>query len=316
MKINSMAKKFRPSPTRKPIPRTKHSNQSAEKINKNTSKGLGEPKTGDSKLIVLDESKGLIFENEEALQRYFDPLISEIEQIHNNLRKDTDFNEDDQDKLEPYLEICIDQPSQIWKGSHPQAEFPIYTFVKKIEGELPSFFEIALCYLDEEELVPSFVLYYFATRDESLLKNYCREELVFDASLEGVRTATVEGDALGDGEPLALGLFNSMMVLRSEKDIPQNEFSNYGKYREECIEAPDEIWKKVDTEGHGLVTFIKEYNEEASDSFFYVAVTLEDPQTQVHSLLFSFPTTDSSLVDRYRQGENLQADEVVQESSH
>jgi hypothetical protein len=36
----------------------------------------------------------------------------------------------------------------------------------------------------------------------------------------------------------------------------------------------------------------------------------------VHSLLFSFPTSDTYLLDRYRQGENLQAEEVVQESSH
>lgn len=32
--------------------------------------------------------------------------------------------------------------------------------------------------------------------------------------------------------------------------------------------------------------------------------------------MFSFPTNDESLVDRYRHGENLHAEEVVQESSH
>ncbi|NQZ19758.1 MAG: peptidase, partial [Bdellovibrionales bacterium] len=38
--------------------------------------------------------------------------------------------------------------------------------------------------------------------------------------------------------------------------------------------------------------------------------------TNSHALLFSFPTSDETLVDRYRHGENLQADEVIQESSH
>ncbi|MBO9668798.1 MAG: peptidase, partial [Bdellovibrio sp.] len=66
-----------------------------------------------------------------------------------------------------------------------------------------------------------------------------------------------------------------------------------------------------------LVCFIKEFpDHETAKDLTYIAVTQEDEETNVHSLLFSFPTTDSTLADRYRQGENLQAEEVSQESSH
>jgi len=43
----------------------------------------------------------------------------------------------------------------------------------------------------------------------------------------------------------------------------------------------------------------------------YVVVTQEDDNSNVHALLFSFPTTDKTLVDRYRQGEYLQPEEVA-----
>lgn len=120
-----------------------------------------------------------------------------------------------------------------------------------------------------------------------------------------------------EGDPLAVGLYKAMMKVRTEKDIPQEKFQDFADLREDTIESADEIWRKTDTEGHVLVSFIKEYpdHEEVKD-LVYVAVTQEDEETNVHSLLFSFPTNDEALVDRYRQGENLQAEEVSQESSH
>ena len=52
------------------------------------------------------------------------------------------------------------------------------------------------------------------------------------------------------------------------------------------------------------------------EDLHYIVVTEEDTEAQVNSLLFSFPTNDTTLVDRYRQGENLEAEEVATESSH
>jgi hypothetical protein len=64
------------------------------------------------------------------------------------------------------------------------------------------------------------------------------------------------------------------------------------------------------------VTFIKEFPDMGVEDLHYLVVTEEDADSQVNSLLFSFPSSDASLVDRYRQGENLEAEEVATESSH
>ena len=272
--------------------------------------------TKDEDLIVIDESKGLIFENEDSLFAYFEPAIEKIELEYESNFQETDFDQDEQKKLEITLDETLDQPDQIWKDESFTSEFPVYYFIKKVAGRDGDFDYIAVCYMDQDEHIPTFVLSHFPTKDANLAKHYKRTELIYDILLEDVRDASVDGDALGDGDELAMGLFQSMMVLRTEKDITQDHFLNYANLREECIEHPDEIWKKTDSEGHGLVTFIKEFSEHETKNLYYVSVTLEDSQTQVHTLLFSFPSTDETLVDRYRQGENLQAEEVTQESSH
>lgn len=267
-------------------------------------------------VIVIDESKGLIFESEDLLYAYFEPILKYLEADYQKRLLPSDFSEEEQVVLEKYLEDTLDQPDQIWKEEGSGFEFPIYFFIKRISQEPGFVVSIAICYVDQDEHVPTFVFDHFATRDENMVAFYQKSELVFDSRVEGLRDVSVDGDALGDGDELAFGLFSSMIVIRNDKDIPRKDFLTYAELREESIEHPDEIWKKTDSEGHNLVTFIKEFPEHTVKNLYYVSVTLEEPQSQVHTLLFSFPTIDESLVDRYRQGENLQADEVVQESSH
>ncbi len=225
-------------------------------------------------LIVIDESKGLIFENDEALYGYFRPAIDQIESELEKNRQEFDFTDDELKGLESHLDDVLDLPDQIWQDDSTGSEFPLHYFIKKIEGKEPSFDYIAVCYMNQEDHVPTYVLSHFATRSALLTKKYRRKDLVYDVAVENVREASVEGDALGDGDELALGLYQAMMVVRSEKDILQNEFAKFSDLREETIEHPDEIWKKTDTEGHGLVTFIKEFSEHSTKDLHYVAVTL------------------------------------------
>jgi hypothetical protein len=150
-----------------------------------------------------------------------------------------------------------------------------------------------------------------------LIGHYRRGDLVYDRAFEEVGFGALEGDSLAEGDPMAIGLFLSMLKLRSEGDVAFEKFQELGaECREETIETADEIWRSNDLQGNTLVTFIKEFPDHGIKDLTYVAVTQEDTENSVHSLLFSFPTTDSNLVDRYRHGENLQTDDVSQESSH
>ncbi len=141
------------------------------------------------------------------------------------------------------------------------------------------------------------------------------EEPVCEIPQEDNHTG-LEGDALYDGDPLALGLYKAMLSLRQPQDIEENLFENYVEFREKTIEESDEIWRHTAVENQTLVTFVKDFTKEGTEYLFYLAVTLEDKNSHSHALLFSFPTNDDNLVDRYRQGENLQGEEIIQESSH
>lgn len=266
----------------------------------------------DHELIVIDEKAGLIFENEKDLSAYFEPAIEALEAEYQALRSEKDFSDEEQIALEQHLEATLDEPDEVWQDEKTLGELPLHIFVKDL-GELHY---IAVAYLSTEDGEPTFVLTHFPTRDPELLDNYRRGEEVYNAAVERVQQAAIEGDALGDGDPLAIGLYTSMMKVRSDKDIPESDFKKFGSLREDTIENADEIWRKNDLEGNVLVCFIREYPDHEIKDLTYVALTVEDESANMHALLFSFPTTDKTLVDRYRQGENLQAEEVVQESSH
>lgn len=129
--------------------------------------------------------------------------------------------------------------------------------------------------------------------------------------------AAIDGDALFQDLPLAIGLYDAMLSLRTKEDIAPSKFQSYAEYRETSIEEPTEIWRSMSGEQDILVTFIKDYSlDSVEKSFWYIAVTLEDSQSQSHTLLFSFPTQDQNLVQRYQNGEQLNVEEVEQEESH
>ena len=268
-------------------------------------------------LIVIDEKAGLIFQKTEDLYKYFKDAIEVLENEYESLRNPSDFSEQEQNEFEDRLEDVLDQPDEVWCDSAPVKDLLIHHFVKTFEHNEKTIYYVASAYVSTDDDTPTFVLLHFASKDHELFKNFQRGEMIYDHQFADAQPGAIDGDALSEGDPLALGLYLAMIKVRAEKDIDPEKFQDFAALREETIEAADEIWRKNDLDGNVLVSFIKEYPEhEDTKDLAYVAVTQEDPESNVHSLLFSFPTTDKTLLDRYRQGENLQADEIVQESSH
>lgn len=267
--------------------------------------------------IIVDEAAGLIFESEKELFGYFENAIDKLESEYQSLRSPDDFNDEEQIAREHFLEATLDEPDEVWMDDKTFEEFVIYHFIKSFDEGAERFKYVAVAYVSSEDEYPTFVFIHFPTKDSQMAQNYQRGEMVYDKAFEEVSSGSVEGDALGEGDPLAMGLYLSMLKVRGEKDISKEQFQEYANLREDTIENADEIWRKNDLDGNILVSFIKEFpDHETVKDLTYIAVTQEDEQSNVHSLLFSFPTTDPTLVDRYRQGENLQADEVSQESAH
>jgi len=271
----------------------------------------------EKEFIVIDEAQGLIFENEADLFGYFEDSINALEDEYQSVRSEEDYSDEEQLELESYLESLLDEPDEIWQDNQTFEDMTIHHFIRSFEVGDQVFHYIAVAYVTADDSYPSFVFIHFPTKDLRVLQNYQRGELVYDKKYEYVQDGALDGDALGEGDPLSMGLYIAMMKVRGDKDIAQEKFKDFADLREDTIENADEIWRKNDLDGNVLVTFIKEYpDHETTKELSYIVITQEDDSSNVHSLLFSFPTNDSTLVDRYRQGENLQAEEVVQESSH
>jgi hypothetical protein len=259
--------------------------------------------------IVIDEEHGLVFESEQDLYSHFESEIQILEREFFTLRKPEDIDEYEFKKYDAQLETLLDDPDEVWEDSDTLGEQRMFIYVRQFKDDL---FHVAACYLTKS--TPSFVYLHFPTNDAELVDRYRRGQMVFQRSNADVAMGAIEGDALHEGDDLASGLFKAMLLLRSDKDIPEEDFHMYADCREETLEDADEIWRSSDSLGNVLVSFIKEFSEE--EEFSYVVVTVEDAPSGSHSLLFSFPSKDKGLLDRYRHGENLQAEEVVQESSH
>jgi hypothetical protein len=267
--------------------------------------------------IIIDEANGLVFSSEEDLYRHFSREISELETEFFNLRGSDDVAETQFPQYEANLTTLLEDPDEVWEDPTTLKGTPLIIYLRKLDdtenAESP-LFHVAVCYLTED--IPSFVYLHFPTRDAELVQKYRRGEMIYDRSLRDVPIGAMEGDALSEGEDLAVGLYQSMLKVRAGNDISEDDFPDHFIYREEALEDADEIWRSADSLGNVLVTFIKEHHDGDVEDFHYLVVTLEDSVSNSHALLFSFPTRDKSLVERYRHGENLQAEEVVQEASH
>ena len=267
--------------------------------------------------IIIDKQNNLIFSSEKDVLKYFAKPISKLESEFLKLRPTGDFNDEESLDKEDELEEVFRCPDQIWQDSQQIQGITFYNFIKEFRDSKSedSYFYVAVTYLSED--VPTFVFLHFPTRSDQLCEHYRRGNLIYDRSKEEKPCGGLEGDALSLGDSLAKGLYKAMLTVRNPKDIEEGIFQNYSELRDQSIEEADEIWKKTTSEGFTLVTFIKDFSrvQEGVEPLFYLAVTLEEEDNS-HSLLFSFPSNDDHLVDRYRQGKNLQAEEVIHESSH
>ena len=264
--------------------------------------------------IVIDETHGLVFQSEDELYDHFLPQIHSLEKEYFTNRRNDDVLETEFSRYEELLNQVLDDPDEIWEDATSIHGFNVLTYVGHYTSGDEQVYYVALAYATNE--VPSFIYLHFPSLDIDLVDRFRRGTLVYDRVIKEVEAGAVEGDALGEGDHLAVGLYRAMLTLRSDKDIQEKDFRNYEDYREPTIEDADEIWRSNDLNGNVLVTFIKEFPDDARKDLHYIVITIEDTASSSHALLFSFPSSDSSLIDRYRHGENLQAEEVVQEASY
>lgn len=275
------------------------------KVQKKVRDGADKSASG-SEPLVIDRQKGWVFKTEDEVFQHFQEQLTILEHEYENLRTPDDFPEDYVENFEDVLANVFEQPDEVWRDDERFENVPIYTYMKAFPEDGLTY--VVLAYLDSD--VPSFIFMHFPSKDEKLLEAYRRTECVYHKDRQAG-----SGDALSEGDELATGLFKAMMTVRSDQDIPEEEFPGFLQFRDETVETADEIWRNTDLSGNVLVTFIKHFDLEDIE-FDYVTVTMEDNFSETHYVLFSFPSKDKNLVDRYRHGETLHTETVVQEESH
>ena len=265
--------------------------------------------------IIIDESRGWVFDSETEVVEHFRPQIEKLEKEYHEWRPETDINIDEIEDIEQHLSELLQEPDEVWLSSQVLDGMALGTFIGYFESEEQdlNFYYVTLTYFVDN--IPKFVFLHFATTDLNLIKKYQRGQKIYDRNNQQIQSDEEAVDALTEGDELAVGLYGAMLKLRGSSDIPESEFPEYIKYREETIEEPDEIWRKIDSEGRVLVCFIKNLGD-GGEEVKYVVVTKEDEASESQYLLFSFPTKDSSLVERYKQGESLDTVSYTREESH
>lgn len=274
--------------------------------------------------IVIDEAKGLIFSDEKEIYNHFLPQIEALEKEYEKIALHAEPENVSFTKHEYYLTQVLQDPEEVWITTEVFPDVPIGTFMGRYKMENDEdtsgdgtkkeleFTYIALTYFVRD--VPKFVFLHFPVFDSAVADKYRRGTKIFDRATGGPAQYEETVDALSEGDEFAVGLYQAMLKLRSNKDIPEEEFSKYLIHREKTIEEPDEVWKFTDSQGHVIVRFIKQVPDE--ESAIYIVTTLEEEASESQYLLFSFPTKDQNLVDRFRQGESMEAVSYTREESH
>lgn len=267
-----------------------------------------------SEELSIDPKRGWVFKDEDELFEFFQKDINTIEKKFTKMKKDSLEKE-----TKNTLEFTLERPDQIWlSNDYFEENRPLWLYVKTHKTKT----EFVFCHCYEKE--PTFIYLFFSLPSETKFESFVKDfELIKEFSQatpsELSPGGALEGDSLFEGDALSIGLYKAMMTLRSSEDLLEEDFFDFSDMREPAIEEADEIWRTMDSYGNHLVYFIKEFeynNSNETEVMYYVVVTLEDTVSESNVLLFSFPTFDESLVDRYRVGENLQGDEVIQEGSH
>jgi hypothetical protein len=258
----------------------------------------GKKITDDEIAVLVDDDNDLIFCQDSCVKEHFDSDIERLEDEHIALRGSTDIPLEDFAKYENFLPLVLNEPDEIWE-IEAEDEAPLAFYIGEFLHENETIFYVAAVYLTAER--PSFVYIHFPTRDTKLVEQYRRGELIFD---ESSSEETSDEPDLMEEEGIGFELYSEMIEHRSDNDIDEEEFPRFISLRQPTIESPEEVWRNVDEEGNAILTFIAHHNFE-SQIIAYVAVTLEDEVSQETIPIFSFPTVDTKLLERFRTGELL-----------
>ncbi|EQC46353.1 hypothetical protein [Bacteriovorax sp. Seq25_V] len=262
-------------------------------------------------LLFVEEGSSNCFCSEDCIEKFYGPIIAHYSNKINKLRKDLNLLEEDALKLledSSNIEKMLSKPDEIWRVEN-QLKEEIYTYIKKITKGDKTTYLAALCFVFNKS--PSFILGLTATSNEFFLQQFqIGEQVESIDEYYGKQFADeyqIDPELLEQIEFKKSQYLANHLELRSEVDIPFENFELYVDYIGQTLDAPDESYSAQDEFSETFSTFIKAFARDGI-SFFYIVVCMQitsEEGAQVIVPVFSFPTIDGKLCDEYRRGEQL-----------
>ena len=253
----------------------------------------------EEKIVYVEESSTRFFCSEKCIRAYYDPMAEHYRSQMMEIRDPHDISEADFSEYESYAPLCLSNPDEEWVDTTEFGETITY-FLANFTNEGGKFTYIVACFCLESE--PTYILLSFPTRDKKLVEEFRkgdrveRKEEDEEISEPKVSPVLAEDFLAKQGNAIE----EEMLRHRSESDIPQSEFEEYGHLVDQTIESPDEVWELQDEGENPLLTLISEQG----DSLHYVVICAIDASQGQESwrVIYSFPSLDPALVQRYRRG--------------
>lgn len=262
----------------------------------------------EQRALFVEEEVGRIFCSENCIAAFFTPEIDRLEKEFFRRLSTSDLNGEEREALAHLRWITLQEPDEVWREKTLSGDYR-YTLVSEFKPGAKKVWCVCVCLFLKGE--PSFLYMAFPTRNAGMVNHYRKgEQIQWEPPAQRSASATQppteetgKSDRLGTAWTEDETFLAQFSRERSAEDIPVEEFSNYESCVEETLEGPDEVWS-IQTGGEAslkLFHFIRYYEPE---NFWYVIVaretTEDDQQIEIIDL---FPTSDSTLVDHYRQGE-------------
>lgn len=258
----------------------------------------------DDQIVYVEEGANRFFCSEKCIRDYYDPMADFYKEAHISSRDPHDIPEADFTKYESYAPLCLSNPDEVWMEENDNGE-NYYYFISNFTDQGGRFSYIVMCFC--LELEPTYLLLSFPTRDRKMVEAFRRgKQQEFDKDEKEAATPAEEmNEALKESFLSKQGnaIQEEMLRYRAKTDIPQAEFEEYSHLLEETIENPDEVWELQDEKENTLLTLIRAQD----DQLHYVVICALDAAATAENqenwrVIYSFPTNDPALVQRYRRG--------------
>lgn len=258
----------------------------------------------DDQIVYVEEGANRFFCSEKCIRDYYDPMADYYKGQHVASRDPHDIPEADFTKYESYAPLCLSNPDEVWREETDNGE-NFYYFIANFTDEGGRFSYVVMCFC--LELEPTYLLLSLPTRDRKMVEAFRRgKQLEINSQEKEVASAQEKdmSEALKETFLSKQGnaIEEEMLRYRSKTDIPPGDFDDYTHLLEETIENPDEVWELQDEKNNTLLTLINQQDEQ----LHYVVICTQDQGSgegqESWRVIYSFPTNDPALVQRYRRG--------------